>query len=93
MKFEDIGEEFFNAQDGWCFKRLEDGSVRIRKQVLEGSADVAVDVVFPPGIWGSVIANCSYYGEDDYGWYRAMNFHLGGHLDATTPLNQERLRP
>jgi hypothetical protein len=25
--------------------------------------------------WGSVIASMSYYGEEDGGFYRAMNFH------------------
>lgn len=35
-------------------------------------------------VWASIIATLSYYGEQDYGWFRAMNFHSGTPIDFTT---------
>ena len=32
-------------------------------------------IVVDKHIWASIIANMSYYGEEDYGYYRALEFH------------------
>lgn len=36
--------------------------------------------------WHSIIATVSYYGEEDYGFYRAAEFHSGIPIHATCPL-------
>ena len=39
--------------------------------------------------WHSIIAQMSYYGEEDYGFYRAANFHSGELIHATCPLKEK----
>lgn len=94
----------FHLENGLYFERLSDGDVRITK--VDFSKKVTVrpefgdDVFGHPVIfqittaadsWASVIATMSYYGENDYGWYRARNFHEGEPIGETTPLNQEKI--
>ena len=70
-----------------CFERNDDGSVSVYAAMHDGT--LRRQETISDGIWGSIIANMSYYGENDYGWYRAMNFHMGSPLDATTPLKDK----
>ena len=69
------------------FERNDDGSVTVYVAMHDGTLQRQETI--NDGIWGSIIANMSYYGENDYGWYRAMNFHMGSPLDATTPLKDK----
>lgn len=83
----------FHTQNGLFFEKQADGSVRILKTESGREGDpVLMDVTLDKHSWGSVIASMSYYGEEDYGFYRAMNFHVGEPIGETTPLNQEKLK-
>lgn len=77
----------FHVSDGLFFERLSTGSVRIVKRET-GNPDSAVvfEQIVDESAWCSVIASMSYYGEENYGYYRALNFHSGRKLDSTTPL-------
>jgi hypothetical protein len=82
----------FHVKDGLYFERLSDGNVRVLKR-RDGKPDSAVvfDMIIDRDSWCSIIASMSYYGEEDYGWYRACNFHNGTHLDpVTTPLADKK---
>ena len=70
----------FHAKDGLYFERLPDNQVRIIK------TDQEMDITLDANLWASVIASMSYYGEEDYGFYRALNFHRGDPIGETTPL-------
>jgi len=66
------------------FKRSEsnDGSVAVTVTV----GDVTLTQVIDKNHWHSIIAQVSYYGEEDYGFYRAANFHSGEPIHETCPL-------
>lgn len=79
----------FHLRDGLFFDSLPDGQVRIRKSVeVEagsahgGSSQLVFDVTLSANEWASVIASM----REDYGFYRALNFHRGDPIDETTPL-------
>jgi hypothetical protein len=89
----------FHAREGLNFERLPDGSVRvfcvIEKEVGNakgGSPIILYDITLDANVWASVIASMSYYGEEDYGFYRAMNFHRGDEVPASCPL-VDKLKP
>lgn len=69
-------QEGFHTHDGWYFKRLPDGSVRI---VVSESAHVDAPVVrehvLPENEWASVVASVSAGGEDYDRWMAARDFH------------------
>lgn len=46
-------------------------------------------IVVPKDHWHSAIAQVSYYGEEDYGFYRAAEFHSGTPIHETCPLKQK----
>lgn len=49
-------------------------------------------IVVSAHIWASIIANMSYYGEEDYGYYRALDFHAKIKADPiTTPIRDKPL--
>lgn len=72
------------------FERNADGSVTVYVAMHDGTMQKQETI--NDGIWGSIIANMSSYGEDRYGWYRAMQFHKGSLTDrlteATIQLNE-----
>lgn len=72
-----------HVHSGLYFERLSDGSVRIMKTK---NSEVIMDLAIDADMWCSIIACMSYYGEEDYGWYRAKNFHQGIALTDETPL-------
>ncbi len=83
----------FHVTDGLFFERLPDGQVRIMKTIEKevgsakgGSPVVTLDMTLDANTWASVIASMSYYGEEDYGFYRAMNFHRGDEIPESCPL-------
>lgn len=57
------------------FERNESGSVTV--YVPNNRGERMKLQTIDPSIWASVIATLSYYGEENYGYYRATNFHLG----------------
>lgn len=75
------------------FEKSANGDVRlIVRASLEPDAEVLIDETFSANVWGSIIATMSYYGEEEYGWYRAMNFHIGAPIHPSTPLNAAKLK-
>jgi hypothetical protein len=70
----------FHVQDSLVFEKMANGGVRV---VLNGSEIVPT---LDASAWASVIANMSYYGEEDYGFYRALNFHIGASIPESCPL-------
>jgi hypothetical protein len=58
------------------FTPLDNGDV-----LLETQHDT---IRIPKHHWCSIIATMSYYGEEDYGWYRAAQFHYGAPIDPVT---------
>jgi hypothetical protein len=60
------------------FERLENGDVLLTC----GGQQIRI----PLDHWCSTIAQMSYYGEEDYGYYRAKNFHAGEPIHHTCPL-------
>lgn len=76
-----------HVKDGLYFERLPDNQVRIlKKEKGTDDAPISFDMTLDANLWASVIASMSYYGEEDNGFYRALNFHRGDPIHATTPL-------
>lgn len=60
----------FHATNGWYFKRMPDGSVRIAKP------DTGyVMIEFPPNIWASIVCSVSADGETLDRWNASQDFH------------------
>lgn len=65
----EMGE--FHWNDGWYFKRLDDGSVRIRKrESSQSDAPILVEAVVPPLEWCSIASHVTAKGESQN--YRVM---------------------
>jgi hypothetical protein len=62
----------FHSHDGWYFKRLPDGSVRM-SHVL--GSDVLSDVIVTSGVWASIVCSVSMIGETGERWRDALAFH------------------
>lgn len=65
------------------FERGENGDVKVT--LPDGSIEI-----IPKDHWHSTIAQVSYYGEEDYGFYRAANFHSGTPIHETCPLTEKK---
>lgn len=65
----------FHAQDGWCFERQPDGSVRIVKFKDARCKDVETEVTLEPFTWCSTIASVSARGENAETWDEAKMVH------------------
>ena len=79
----EIGEHHW--QNGWYFKRLEDGSVRIRKYTSPASTHeprrlVEEEAVIPPDEWASIVASVCLHGGNADEYERAGSTHMGGVL-------------
>ena len=80
----------FHVRDGVFFKQLDNGDVRlIVKESGHDNANVVKDIIIDIDSWCSVIATMSFYGEEDYGFYRAGLFHAGRKLDSTMPMKEK----
>lgn len=67
------------------FERAENGDINVTHD--DGRVE-AID----RNHWYSIIAQVSYYGEEDYGFYRAMNFHDGTPIHSTCPIKEKPAR-
>lgn len=77
----------------FSFEKLSNGKVRLIVRAGAGpDAEILIDETIEANIWASIIATMSYYREEDYGFYRALNFHTGAPLASTTPLNPAKLQ-
>ncbi len=57
----DAGDDGYHWRDGWMFKRMPDGSVRIRK--YREQEPRIVEAIIPPFEWASIVAAVSARGE------------------------------
>lgn len=66
----------FHWQNGWYFKRLDDGSVRIRLREKMGAfiEDRVYEAHIPPAEWASIISFVSARGEPA-AYPDAVKFH------------------
>ncbi len=73
MKWVELG---FHYKEGWFFKRLSDGSVRIVK-LAEPKEDSAVtsSIVVDAESWGSIVSSVSSTGETGERQAKAVEFH------------------
>lgn len=74
----------FHAFGGLYFEKLNNGAVRVLKRESgRDDAPVVFDATIDKDTWCSIIAGMSFYGEEDYGFYRAGHFHYGGQITET----------
>lgn len=75
----------FHLADGLYFEQLPDGAVRIlkRKTVDADFEATVLDITISAEEWASVIASMSHYGEEHYGFYRALSFHRGDSVPSS----------
>lgn len=69
----------FHWKDGWFWRRLDDGSVQIRKGAgFESDADHRTDLmlVVPPNEWASIVASVAAGGEGP-NYKAATDLHAG----------------
>jgi hypothetical protein len=72
---------------GIYLERQEDGGVKL---IIADNGETIEEVVVDKYAWSSIIADMSYYGEEDYGYDRACNFHFKQPIDPiTTPLKDK----
>ena len=68
-----------HSQDGLMFKRMPDGSVRIRLFAdglgPSSGADLVFQTVLPDSSWASIMASCSARDEDHLTHTEALEFH------------------
>ena len=66
----------FHVRDGLFFERQTEGAIRILKRTNgRDDAPIVFDMVLDKHAWASVIATMSFYGEEHYGYFRALLFH------------------
>lgn len=63
----------FHWRDGWFFKRLSDGSVRVMRR--ERPNYFAVDITIPATAWASIVCSVSALGATGAQWKAALDFH------------------
>lgn len=80
----------FHSSDGLYFEKLPDGGVRILKRSgSQEDSPVIFDHVLDANQWASVIASMSLHGEEDGGFYYALQFHRGDPLPVGVRLADE----
>ncbi len=82
----------FHSHDDWWFERQTNGDVHIIHGIRKEQRweEIYDEVVLDKNTWCSIIASMSYYGEEDYGYFRACNFHYKEPIDpVTTPLQDK----
>ena len=62
----------FHARDGLYFGRLEDGSVKVRVEAING---MTFETLLGPDTWASVMSQASARGETLDTWNEAKQFH------------------
>jgi hypothetical protein len=75
----------FHLTENLYFEKLPNGAVRIvKKSNAAYDAGTVFEVTIDANQWASVIASMSHYGEENYGFYRALSFHRGDDVHPTT---------
>lgn len=91
-----FGNEGFHWRDLMFWKRLDDGSVRIRLfarrdsgAVMDGDDDEPVrEWIIPPSEWASIVASVSYQGETGDSYRTALGFHGAGFEGLEPPAHE-----
>jgi hypothetical protein len=65
----------FHWRDNIFFKRLEDGSVRVRHFMEWNYCPNFKDWIIPPNEWASIVCSVSKEGETAKRWDAAQDFH------------------
>lgn len=66
----------FHNRDGWYFKRLDDGSVRIQKTTTaQADAPLEYEHVIPENEWASIVSHVSAEGGNGETYDVARQFH------------------
>lgn len=68
----------FHWRDGWHFKRLSDGAVRVmRPAIIHGGGEeyLKTDITIPSNEWASIVCSVSSGGETGERWNAAQDFH------------------
>ena len=66
----------FHWQDGWYFRRTENGSVEVTKTVTDHiDSAVLLQFVIPAPHWASIVCSVSVDGETSERWDAAQDFH------------------
>lgn len=81
MTSQQVGDGF-HERNGWFFRRLEDGHVRIivgHPEVVsftpEGNGRCGLGHDIGPDAWASIVASVSADGETSERFYEARKFH------------------
>jgi hypothetical protein len=68
--------EGFHWQDGWYFRRTEDGSVEVTKTSIDHvDSPVLLQFTIPAYHWASIVSSVSDEGETSQRWNEACAFH------------------
>lgn len=70
----------------FCEQQADGGVKLIVRESDSPESRILKETLVDQHGWASVIANMSFYGEEDYGYYRALNFHSGTPIHPTNPL-------
>jgi hypothetical protein len=74
----------FHLTDGLYFQQLPNGTVSIvKKENAREGAATDWTITIDAEQWASVIASMSHYGEENYGFYRALSFHRGDSVPSS----------
>ena len=65
----------FHWRNGWFFKRLANGSVRVMRRERPASNYFVVDITIPAAEWASIVCSVSALGETEDRWMAAQEFH------------------
>ena len=67
----------FHWAEGWFFKRLPDGSVRVRKHHHHRGPETrpVVEIIIPAAEWASIVCSVSALSETFDRWNQAQDFH------------------
>lgn len=71
----DEAMQCFHWRDGWYFRRLSDGSVRVMHRETPTSEWLKTDITIPAAEWASIVCSVSAAGETGERWTSAGRFH------------------
>lgn len=79
-----VDDARMEVREGVEFTRLDDGAVLLKVTVWPKGPHRLIRL--DQDTWASLIATMSYYGEENFGYYRALNFHAGTPIHPTNPI-------
>ena len=65
----------FHATDGFIIKRVDSGSVRIRKYKDSFCKELVMEITFDDAVWASIVSSVCARGETRESWDEARKFH------------------